>query len=471
MIWKLLERFSSQVVSFVISIVLARLLLPSDYGIIAIVLVFIGIANVIIDGGLNTALIQKKTADRTDFSTIFWFCLFIAVILYAVLFLTAPLIAAFYKNDLLTPVLRVLGYNVFFNSFNSIQRAYVSRNMLFKESFYINSVAIVVSGAVGVIMAYKGFGVWALVGQYIISTLVCCVLMCFFISWRPTFEFSFDRFKGLFDFGWKIFLTNFIIAIYDNVRSLVIGKMYKPAVLGFFDRGRTLSNLFMSNISASVTAVLLPALSEEQDNRERVRQMLFRSLQVTYLFVAPLLVFFFFASKEIVLILMTEKWLPCVPFIQIFCIAFLLLPIQSINATAIQSLGYSNLTLKIEIIKKIIEAIILVISFMINVYAVAWGIVLYNAVSIPINLYPSKRLIDYGTMEQIKDVFPTVMTSLLMGGLVYVCELLPFNSFLILTLQIFVGALSYYGLCALFHLDGLQYIREYLKKGFSNKHF
>ena len=159
------------------------------------------------------------------------------------------------------------------------------------------------------------------------------------------------------------------------------------------------------------------------------------------------------------------------PFIQIFCIAFLLLPIQSINATAIQSLGYSNLTLKIEIIKKIIEAIILVISFMINVYAVAWGIVLYNAVSIPINLYPSKRLIDYGTMEQIKDVFPTVMASLLMGGLVYVCELLPFNSFLILTLQIFVGALSYYGLCALFHLDGLQYIREYLKKGFSNKHF
>jgi O-antigen/teichoic acid export membrane protein len=463
MIWKLLERFSSQLVSFVISIILARILMPTDYGIIAIILVFINIANVIIDGGFNTALIQKKDADQTDFSTIFWFCLLMAAVIYLILFLGAPLIASFYHKDVLTPVLRVLGLNIFLFSFNSIQRAYVSRRMLFQKLFYVNALAIILSGVIGIAMAYGDYGVWALVAQTLAGSFFCCFFLLFFIPWHPAFVFSKERFKGLFDYGWKIFVTNFIISFYDNIRSLVIGRQYTPDALAFFDRGRSLPSLLMTNVTASIDSVLLPTLSEEQDNTLRVKQMMRRSIGVSYLFVAPLLVGFIVVAKELVLVLLTEKWLPAVPFVQIFCIAFLLMPIQNINTIGIKSLGYSNIILKLEIIKKIIEAIILVVSFMINVYAVAWGVVLYNAICIAINLSPSKKLVNYGVCEQLRDVLPTLTAALLMGTIVYACGYLPFSNILLLLVQVVAGAATYFLTCILLKLDSFVYIIGYLK--------
>ena len=469
MIWKLLERFSSQLVSFVISIILARILMPTDYGIIAIILVFINIANVIIDGGFNTALIQKKDADQTDFSTIFWFCLLMAAVIYLILFLGAPLIASFYHKDVLTPVLRVLGLNIFLFSFNSIQRAYVSRRMLFQKLFYVNALAIVLSGAIGIAMAYGDYGVWALVAQTLAGSFFCCFFLSFFIPWHPAFVFSKERFKGLFDYGWKIFVTNFIISFYDNIRSLVIGRQYTPAALAFFDRGRSLPSLLMTNVTASIDSVLLPTLSEEQDNTLRVKQMVRRSIGVSYLFVAPLLVGFIVVAKELVLVLLTEKWLPAVPFIQIFCIAFLLMPIQNINTIGIKSLGYSNIILKLEVIKKIIEAIILVVSFMINVYAVAWGVVLYNAICIAINLSPSKKLVNYGVCEQLRDVMPTMVAALLMGAVVYVSGYLPFSNIVLLAIQVIVGAAIYCLTCIFLKLDSFVYIIGYIKDVINRK--
>ncbi len=464
MIWKLLERFSSQLVAFVISVILARILMPSDYGIIAIILVFVNIANVIIDGGFNTALIQKKDADQTDFSTIFWFCLAMAGVMYLILFECAPLISSFYNNDILTPVLRVLGLNIFFFSFNSVQRAYVSRKMLFRKLFYVNGIAIVLSGIIGIVMAYEGYGVWALVGHTLTSSLFCCIAMLFFVRWYPTFVFSKERFVGLFDYGWKIFLTNFIIAIYGDIRSLVIGKLYQPASLAFFDRGKSLPSLIMNNVTVSIDTVLLPTLSEEQDNKLRVKQMIRRSVGVSYLFVAPLLIGFIVVAKELVLALLTEKWLPAVPFIQIFCIVFLLMPIQNVNTTGIKSLGYSNIILKLEIIKKVIEAIILVVSFMINVYAVAWGIVLYNVICIAINLSPSKKLVNYGVWEQLMDIMPTLVAALLMGAVVYACCFLPLSNIPLLALQVVVGVASYSLFCHLLKLDSFVYIINYMKE-------
>ena len=287
--------------------------------------------------------------------------------------------------------------------------------------------------------------------------------MWFAIQWRPTLSFSWTRFKGLFDYGWKIFLTNFIIAIYGDIRSLVIGKIYQPSALAYFDRGKSLPSLLISNITTSIETVLLPTFSEEQDNRVRVKQMMRRSVQVTYLFISPMLLGFIFAAKVIVQVLLTEKWLPAVPFIQIFCIVFLLLPIQHINMTSIKSLGYSNITLKLEIIKKVIEAVILVLSFLINVYAVAWGIVLYNLICIFINISPSKRLVDYGLFDQLLDVFPTFVCALIMGFFVYICSFMSWNSLYILSFQIIGGATIYYLLCRLFRLESLRYVSNYMK--------
>ena len=463
MIWKLLERVSSQLVSFIISIVLARILMPDDYGIVAIVLVFINLANVIVDGGLNTALIQKKNADQTDFSTIFWFCLFVASCLYFILFISAPIVARFYDNEILTPVLRVLSIVVFFNSFNSIQRAYVSRHMLFRNLFYVNALALVLSGTIGIVMAYKSFGVWALVGQTLSYAIFCCIIMWFSVRWRPSFEFSKDRFRGLFDFGWKIFMTNFIISVYQDIRSLLIGKFYQPSALAFFDRGKSLPNLIMFNVTTTINTVLLPTFSDEQDNKARIKQMMRRAIKVSYLFVCPLLVGLLFTAKELVLVLLTEKWLPCVPFIQIFCIAFILLPIQNINMTAIQSLGFSNITLRLEILKKIIEATILIISFLINVYAVAWGMVLYNTICIFINLQPSQKLVGYGVFEQIQDVIPTLIIALIMGVLVYIIGGFGLQPLVTLVLQVAVGAVVYFLLCRIIKLDSLVYVIDYIR--------
>lgn len=462
MFWKLLERFSSQLVSFVISIILARILAPSDFGIIAIILVFISFANVIIDGGLNTALIQKKNAEQEDFSTIFWFCLLMASCLYVFLFVAAPFIAHFYDNEVLTPVLRVLGISILFNSANSIQYAYVSRKLLFRKLFYVNATALLISGIIGVVMAYTGFGVWALVTQSLLNAIICCVIMWITISWRPSFVFSVERFKRLFNYGWKILATNFIISVFENIRSLVIGKLYLPSTLAFFDRGKLLPNLVMTNITTTFEAVLLPAFSEEQDDSVRVKQMMRRSISVSYLFVAPLLVGLFVTAKFVVILLLTDKWLPAVSFIQIFCVAFLLMPIQSINSTSIKSLGYSDITLKLETIKKIVEVVILVVSFMINVYAVAWGIVVYNFVCLFINLYPAQKLLGYSIKDQIHDVLPILISSLVMGCVIYACLLLPLNENVIFVIQIFVGGIIYYFLCRSYANDSLEYVTNYI---------
>lgn len=462
MLWKLLERFSTQIVSFVISIILARLLLPKDYGVIAILLVFVNFANVIIDGGFNTALIQKKKANQKDFSTIFWFSLLFSFLIYLILYFTSPIIADFFHNEDLSSLLKVLGLCVIFNSFNSIQRAYVSRHMLFKKLFYVNGIALIISGGIGIIMALKGLGAWALVGQSLGSSIICCFLMWNSIRWKPTFQFSRNSFYSLFDYGWKIFLTNLIVAIYEDIRSLVIGKVYQPTSLAYFDRGKALPSLVMANITASINTVLLPSFAEEQDNRNRVKQMMRRSVQISYFFVLPLLVGFLVSAKEVVLILLTSKWLPVVPFIQIFCIAFILMPIQNINMTAIKSLGYSSITLKLELIKKILEAIILIVSFIINVYAVAWGIVLYNIVCIFINLYPSKKLVDYGLLEQIKDVFPTLLASIIMGGAIFSLNLFSLNIYVSLSIKIILGSIVYYLICRSFRLESYEYILGFI---------
>lgn len=470
-LWKLLERFSAQAISIVVTILLARILLPEEYGIIAIIVVFINIANVIIDGGLNTALIQKKNADEIDFSTILYFSLALAAIIYLLFFFSAQYIARFYNNSLLAPVLRILSLNLFFNSFNAVQRAYVSKHMLFDRLFYCSSVAILLSGITGIAMAYQGLGVWALVGQQLVNQITLTVIMWLAIRWRPILAFSFQRFKKLFDYGWKIFLTNLIIAVYEDIRSLIIGKLYQPSTLAYFDRGKQFPNLIMSNINVSLQTVLLPAFADIQEERQRVKQMMQRSIQLTNFFIMPLLVGLLVAARPFVILLLTEKWLDAVPFIQIFCIAYMMIPIQSANMSAIKALGYSDITLKLEIIKKFLEAVILVISILIGVYAIAWGIVLYNFLCIIINLYPCQRLLNYGIREQLRDVVAPTIISCTMGFSIYWFTLTDWPPSVQLSLQILCGPLIYFCLHAVFRTTSYSYILTYIKNRLKKNHF
>ena len=289
-------------------------------------MVFINIANVIIDGGLNTALIQKKNANKTDFSTIFYATMVASLFIYVILFLSAPAIASFYSQPSLDYVIKVVGTCLFAYAFNSIQRAYISKHMLFKNLFLSSLLSTIIAGAIGIVLAYRGYGIWALVYHYIASGYIMALVMFATVKWRPDLSFSLASFKTLFDYGWKIFLSNFMISLFVNIRSLIIGKFYTPAYLAYFERGKQMPTLIMENINTSTQTVLFPVFSAQQGNLQQIRNMVSRSIKTSSLVIFPLLVGLFVTAKPLIITMLTEKWLTAVPFVQIFCIARARLP-------------------------------------------------------------------------------------------------------------------------------------------------
>lgn len=467
--WKLLERFSVQGLSLCITLVLARILSTSDYGTVAIITVFVNLANVIIDGGLNTALIQKKDTDSLDYSTIFFSSILLSIVLYALLYVTSPWIAEFYDIPELVDMIRILGVILVFEAVNSIQRAYVSKMMLFRKLFYSSFFALLVSGSLGIYMALNDYGVWALISQQMTCVLVTIIIMWFTIKWRPILAFSFERFKKLFDYGWKIFGLNFITTLYLNIRSLIIGKFYSPADLAFFERGHTLSSMVVQNINTSLQTILFPVLSNSQNDKVRIKSLVRRSTGMTCLLIFPALIGLISIAKPLVLLILTEKWLPAVAYIQIYSIAYMLFPVQVANMEAIKAMGYSGISLKLEIIKKVIETTILIISVFMGVIAIVWGVVFFNFVCLFINLYPSKKYLDYGVFEQVKDIIPTFLCAIMMGFSIYWIQYLPIHLLLILMLQMIMGVLVFGLFCYLSKNESFLYVKSLITEKLKRK--
>lgn len=456
--WKLLERFGVQGLQFVIQIILARLLFPSDYGLLALVVIFITIASVFVQSGLNTSLIQKKVVDNVDYSSVFYLSLGVASVLYIVLFLFAPSIASFYDNLDLIPVLRVLALTLFPGVFNSIQNAIVSRTMQFRRLFYSSVGAGFVSGIVGIALAYKGYGIWALVFQQLTNQVCITIILWFTVKWRPTLQFSLERVKDHFSFGWKLLVSSLIDTTYKDLRSLIIGKVYTPAMLGYYNRGRQFPQLVISNINGSIQAVMLPALAAQQDYTERVKSMMRRSIVTSSFIVFPMMVGLAVVAEPLVVLLLTDKWLPAVPFLQIACFTYSLWPIHTANLQAINAMGRSDIFLKLEIIKKIVGLIILFISLPFGVYYLALSGVVSGIISSFINAYPNKKLLNYGYAEQIKDILPSLLLSLVMGVMVYFFSYFGFSPLVTMVLQILAGVVIYVLLALLFRLECFHYL-------------
>jgi len=445
-------------VTLVVSILLARWLYPEDYGVIALIIIFISLAEVISDGGFNMALIQKKEANETDFSTIFYISLGVSLLLYLILFFISPFISRFYNMESLTKVIRVLSLSLPFYALNSIQRAYVARKMLFDKLFVSSLVAAILSGAIGCWMALSGFGVWALVSQKISNQFFITITMWYTVKWRPNLSFSLHSFKTLFGFGWKIFLTNLIITIFVKIRHLIIGKMFTPSNLAYFERGEQFPSFIGDNLISAIQSVLLPTLSERQDDRERVKSIMRRSTKSSAFIICPLMIGLFVVAKPLTLWLLTEKWLPVVPFIQIMCVSNIFKPLTISNAEAIKALGYSDITLKLEIFKKIIDVIILVISCQIGLVAIACGVALYNFLCIFINLYPNIKLLDYKIKEQIIDVLPSYITAFIMGLSIFWMGNLEFRPIYILIIQSITGFVVYVSINYIFKVESFTYL-------------
>lgn len=467
--WKLMERGGTQGIQFIIQIVLARLLLPEEYGLIAILTIFISIANIFVQYGFNTALIQKKSADDTDFSSVFFLSLAMAGLLYGILFFTVPLIASFYEKQMLIPLLRVLALTLFIGALNSIQNAVVARNLAFKKLFYSSIGAIVISGIVGIAMAYIGYGVWALVMQQLINQLAIAVILWFTVKWRPKLLFSIESLKKMFSFGWKLLISALIDTLYINSYSLVIGKIYSPTMLGYFSRGQQFPGLVVINVNGSIQSVMFPALSAQQDNKLRIKTMVRRAIVTSSFLIFPMMVGLAVIAEPLVKILLTDKWLPCVPFLQISCAGYALMPIHTSNLQAINALGRSDIFLKLEIIKKTIDVVILVISIFYGIYAIAIGLLVANIISSFVNAYPNLKLLDYSYKQQIKDIMPSLILSLIMGSVIYCLSLLEMNPGLTIIIQISIGIILYFGMAKILKLESFTYLISTGKELFTNR--
>ena len=470
--WKYLERLGTQGVQFVVAIVLARLLSPADFGLIALVMVFVALATVFVQSGVNTSLVQKKNADSLDFSTVFFASLAVAMVLYMMLFFASPFIADFYNGQTkVIPVLRVLGLMLPLGAINSVQEAYVRRNMMFKKLFYRSIGAVIPSVFLGIVVAYMGYGIWALVTQQLCNTMLVCVIMWFTVKWRPHLEFSFDRLRLLFGFGWKLFCSALLDTAYRNMRDLIIGKLFSPVDLGFYNRGDQFPKLIIANLNSSIQSVLLPSLSTFQDDCVRLKMIARRSIIMSSFLILPLMAGLAAVARPLTLVILGEKWLPAVPFIQICCFSYAFWPIHTTNLTAINSVGRSDIFLKLEIIKKAYGFAILVIT--IYAFRSPVGIAMSAAVSAPlggfVNAHPNKKLLNYGYAEQVKDVLPYFMLSVVMGvGVFALSNVIALPALAQLPLLFVIGASFYLLAARLLHLECLEYIlnmvKEYRKK-------
>lgn len=462
-IWRFAERCGAQAVTLIVSIVLARILTPGDFGTVSLVMVFTTIMQVFVDSGLGTALIQKKDADDLDFSSVFYFNFAVCLILYAVMFMAAPLIAGFYNDTSLILIIRVISLTIIISGVKGIQQSYVSRNMLFKRFFFATLGGTIFSAFLGIGMAYAGCGVWSIVAQQLSNTAIDTLILWVTVKWRPKKLFSWKRLKGLLSYGWKLLISSLLDTVYNNLRNLIIGKIYTSADLAYYNQGDKFPKVIVTNINASIDSVLLPSMAGEQDHRDRVKSMTRRAIKTSTYIMAPLMMGLMFCAEPVVKLLLTDKWLPCVPYLRIFCFTYMFWPIHTANLNAIKAMGRSDLFLKLEIVKKIMGLTLLLLTMRISVMAMAYSLIVSGICSQVINSWPNWKLLNYNYFEQLRDILPSIIIALIMGIIVYFVGFLRLPTIVILLIQVLAGAAIYIGVSALLHLEEFEYLFEMVK--------
>ncbi len=460
MVWRFAERIGAQAVAFVVNIVMARLLVPEDYGVIALASVFIVILNTIADGGVASALIQKDEAEPVDFNTAFYFHLAFCLVMYAVLYLAAPYIAVFYKEEALRPIIRVLSLSLILSGFRMIPEACIIRELRLKMYFYSTLAGTVTSAVIGIWMAFRGFGVWALVAQQMINSTIDSLVLIIASGWRPKRLFSFERLKGMVRFGWKIMTASLADILYGNLRQLVIGRLHSKASLGIYNRGEQLPNVVMININASLQTALYPVLSASQHDVPRLRDMLKRSVETAAYVAAPLMTGLAVIAPQTVRFLLTEKWSPSIPFIRVFCLVYFFFPIQESNQNAFKALGRSDLYLKTELIKKGIGLLLLFLTMRISAWAVCLSLIPYVFAVQVINGRICGSLLGYGIIDQVKSEAAPLLLAFFMGACIWPVVKLGLPDFQTIVIQVILGAGIYVGGSVLFGFESFFYLKD-----------
>lgn len=442
LLWSSVERFSNQGVQFLFSIVLARLLTPEDYGIVAMVVIFFAIAQTFVDSGFSSAIVRKKDRTESDLSTCFYFNIFVGLGFYILLFQCSPFIADFYDQPILSPIVKISGLTVLINSLCIVQQAQFTIRIDFKTQAKVTLTGTVMSGILGILLAYLGYGVWALVWQGVTGSFVRMILFWILSKWRPRESFSKNSFHYLFGYGSKLLASGLLDTTYNNIYPIVIGKFYSPAQLGNFTRAQGWASLPSSNITGILQRVTFPVLTEMQDDDERLATNYRKLLRMSAFVVFPLMMLMAAIASPLIRVVITAKWDACVPYLQIMCFAMMWYPIHAINLNLLQVKGRSDLFLRLEIIKKVVGVSVMCVTIPLGVKAMCYGMIFTSVNALLINTYYTGKLINVGFIVQMKDLTPILITSIVSGIISYYC--LPFfNSDLI---KIIISTIIYMGL-------------------------
>lgn len=467
-VWKFAERILAQLISLVVSILLARILTPAEYSVVSVVVIFFNFANVIISGGLNTALIQKKDADSEDYSTVLYLSLALSFLIYAILFFAAPAIARAYNQPLLTAVVRVMSLSLPVYAVKSVYCAYISATLQFRKFFWATLGGTLTSAVVGIAMAVNGFGAWSLVAQQVTNIVIDTVILVLTTRIRFVLSVSFTRLKALLNYGWKVFVSSLLATAYNESVPLFIGIKFNSASLSFYTKGKNFPNLISTTITSTLSAVLFPVLAKYQDEKDKLLQYTRQFIKITSYITFPLMLGFFAVSDNFIRLLLTEKWLPASYYIKIFCIASMFDMIHIGNCETIKAMGRSDIYLIMEIIKKASYFIIiaLFIFFGKTPEVLAVSSLLCTTVAIIVNSVPNRRLINYTYRAQAVDILPNLLISVLMCAAVILVGELKLSAFPALCLQIVTGAVVYLLLSIITKNKNLSYLLLTVKEKF-----
>lgn len=468
--WQLLQRVFAQLVSFSVSVVLARLLMPNDYGTVALASMFIVLTCIFLDGGMGLALIQRKDIDDRDYNTVFYTSLAMSFVLYAFVYFTVPLFARWFHNSQLIDVVRLAALTMPLGSLSIVQNAIVNRQLNFRKLFISSLAGTVVSAVISLWMAYSGYGIWALVAQSMISTVINTAVMFFIVKWRPRLYFSVERFKTLFSFGWKMTAVNLFNTFFRQLKGYVIGLKYTPSDLAYYNRGEGLPGILYNNINGAINTVMLPTLANLQNDMEALRRAMSRAMRVSSFFLMPSLFGLAAISDNIIPILYTEKWAPAIPFMQVICFISCTDILGQANYQALVATGKAKTVLYLEFIKRPFMLALIVATMFISPLAIAVGQLVYSISAFLINAFPNRKYIHYPIREQLADISKSLITALLMALAVYMFGLLPINRYVSLCIQVAMGAGLYVGLAWMFNKEDCEYIKVFLKERLQKPH-
>ena len=466
LIWKFLNGGTAQVIQLIVSIVVARMLAPADFGVVSLLLVFTSISTVFIQAGLGSAIIQKKDLTQIQLSSVFCYSFFSAILLYFLLYITAPLIEIFYKIENLSTYMRVLALVLIFGSFNAIQNALIAKQMLWKQQCICNIISVLLSGLIGIVFAYYKFGAWAIIYQQLSFSIITCISLFFVVRWIPSFRFSYKESKSLFKYGLNLLGANLIDTIFHNLENLIIAKKFTPATLAFFTKGRMFPYILVTNIDGSLQSVMLPVFSKRQDRIEELKSIIRKTISTSSFILVGILMTLLLCAEPMITILLGNKWLDAVPFTQMYCLIGLLIPLETSSSQAINAIGMSKIYFKIMSIKRTLGVLLLILATVLfqDVFAIVYAALLVEIIAVFIHTYYNFKILKYSPLEFVCDIYKNIIggMSILILYLIYK-NILPQNPYVSIIMIATLSLITYVVILYLLKSTDLKYMIEKIR--------